>query len=260
MKKYANLHPPLVARIAAEESKQKDPEKAVKTRLHRLYGAYTQPNAHKKAGAVLDAWEASGAASPAPTEALLRLHASTRERLPYYTELYAFILNHTDPPASILDVGCGFNPFSLPILFSLMPVNRLHTYHAYDIDVQQAALLNRFFIRHSLPPTAGCLDLAVQTPDVEVDLALMFKLLPVLEAQSPAVSGTAAGGFRLASRLKARHLAITYPLKSLGGNEKGMERNYRHAFETALNAGQLSPFTLLTEKRIGTEWVYILRN
>jgi 16S rRNA (guanine(1405)-N(7))-methyltransferase len=248
MKKYTHLHHPLTARIASEESNKKDPEKAAKTRLHQLYGAYTQPNACKKAEALLNNRDVTS---------LLRLHASTRERLPHYAEFYQFILSRITPPASIMDLGCGFNPFSLPLLLQQLPAAHLKIYHAYDIDTRQAAVLNQFFTLHSLPPAAECLDLAVETPTPAADLALMLKLLPVLDAQAPAATGN---GFRLARSLKAKHLVITYPLKSLGGKEKGMARHYRHTFETAYNAGELSPFLLSAEQQIGTEWLYMLTN
>ncbi|MCL2498742.1 MAG: hypothetical protein FWE90_00220 [Defluviitaleaceae bacterium] len=258
MKKYIYLYPPLVERILAEEATRKDPDKAVKTRLHQLYGAYVQPSAYKKAVAVLNI--NNKALSVPEAGGILRLHASTRERLPHYPDFYRFIFEHVPPPESIVDLGCGFNPFSLPFLFEASPdiQAKLQTYYAYDICTQQAELLNRFFTVYGLPPAAECRDLATPEPfDSEppkADLVFMLKLLPVLEAQSP------DSGFRLACCLHARHLVITYPLKSLGGKEKGMARHYRHTFETAFNAGKLSPFIPVTERQIGTEWVYILTN
>ncbi|MCL2605035.1 MAG: hypothetical protein FWD90_11210 [Defluviitaleaceae bacterium] len=269
MKKYTYLYPPLVERILAEEAARKDPDKAAKTRLHQLYGAYVQPAMYKKAKTILSAAEQAKAEerhSPShEAESLLRLHASTRERLPHCLDFYRFIFEHVPPPESIVDLGCGFNPFSLPFLYeagSGIQV-KLKTYRAYDICTQQAELINRFFILHNLPPDAECLDLAA-TPDSESlilsseslipnsELVFMFKLLPVLEAQS------SGGGFRVVRGLTSKHLVITYPLKSLGGKEKGMARHYRHTFQTAYDAGLLSPFTLIAERQIGTEWVCIL--
>jgi len=264
MKKYTHLHPPLDSRIASEEQTKRDPEKAVETRLHQLYGAYTQPTAHKKASAILTTLETSPALDQitlSQTDALLRLHASTRERLPHYPAFYRFLFTHIPAPASIIDLGCGFNPFSLPYLFEANPATRqtLQAYHAHDIDTQQAALLNRFFSLHNLPPAAECSDLAVPcfnssllTPNSS--LALFLKLLPVLEAQA------AGSGFRLAQSLNVNHLVISYPLKSLSGKEKGMARHYRHTFETALHTGLLASFTPIAENTIGMEWVIVLQN
>ena len=241
--KYYMLYPPLVERILAEESKKKDPEKAAKTRLHQLFGAYVQGNAHKKAAAILKT-------GPAP-EKILALHASTKERLPTLTEFYSFIAAHTGSPESITDLGCGFNPFSIP----LMPVEfvkNLKKYNAYDIDMRTRDLLNGFFLTLGLPSSACCTDLAAETPQVEADITFMFKLLPVLDAQIP------GRGYELAGELNTRFLVITYPLKSLGGREKGMERNYSEAFESAEAAGKFGIYKKTAHIRIGNELVYIL--
>jgi len=252
-KKYDRVYPPLVERLLAEEEQKKgrDSVKAVKAKLHQVYGAYTQDNAHKKAAKLLDEMEnilpddlLLGAASK-----LLSLHASTKERLPYYTDFYDFILEHTGPLESILDIGCGYNPFSIP----LMPTSNLKTYYAYDIDTKTAEFINRFFTILGLPPMAQCADLAVHIPKDTADIAFMCKLLPVLESQAP------GSGFKLAQGLNVRNLLITYPLKSLGGREKGMARNYAAAFEKAMAEGELGKFTLASQKQIGQEILYYLR-
>ena len=94
----------------------------------------------------------------------------------------------------------------------------------------------------------------MHTPPEQADIAFMLKLLPVLEAQST------GSGFRLARDLNVRHLVITYPLKSLGGREKGMARHYSVAFETALAEGQLGKFSLVCQRQIGPEMLYFLAN
>jgi len=271
-KKYTGVYPPLIERFFEEENQKTrntdrkqddktndkakiklkpnhtdkknnaDIAKVVKTKLHQAYGAYTQDNAHKKAAKLLDTLE-----DATTTKALLSLHASTKERLPHYQEFYEFILKHTGKLESILDIGCGYNPFSLP----LIPTN-IKTYYAYDIDTRVADLLNRFFTHQGLPPLARCEDLAVHIPKETADIALMCKLLPVLEAQTP------GSGYKLARGLNVKYLLITYPLKSLGGREKGMIRNYTAAFESALADGQLGRFSLIAKQQIGAEMLYLL--
>ena len=240
--KYSMLYPPLVARIY-EEEKLKNPknyEKAAKTRLHQMFGAYVQGNAHKKAAALLERGD---------TDALLSLHASTKERLPHYTGFFAFIAAHAPGIQTIMDLGCGLNPFSLPYL----PWPGLNAYYAYDIDTRTRDLLNQFFASQNLPQTAACADLAVETPADKADLALLCKLVPVLEMQQT------GRGFELARQLDANFLAITYPTKSLGGREKGMSKNYAAQFENAYAGGALDGFTLLANATIGNELVYILQ-
>ena len=335
MKKYSAVYRPLVERLQAEAEKshKKSPEiiKAVKTKLHQLYGAYTQDNAHKKAAAIISTLEAetnlhilcpsldlsrnatapslrgaerrsnpgssykkpldcfanarkdggpAGQHSSAPdlrqlseaktaATALLSLHASTKERLPHYTQFYQFIISHTGPVETILDIGCGYNPFAIPFIqdgafpHSISEPREAHppsarsglkSYHAYDIDIKTAALINRFFTCLRLPPLASCADLAVQTPSHQADLALMCKLIPVLEAQAP------GSGFKLARELNARYLLITYPLKSLGGREKGMAKHYTANFEKAMAAGELGKFSLTAQTQAGDEILYLLIN
>ena len=180
---------------------------------------------------------------------LLSLHASTKERLPFYTDFYNFILEHTGPIESILDIGCGYNPFSVP----LIPDANIKAYYAYDIDIKATELINRFFSLIGLPSLAGCMDLAIHIPKDTADIAFMCKLIPVLEAQSP------GSGFKLARSLNVRHLLITYPLKSLGGREKGMGRHYSAAFEESLREGKLGRFFLAGQRKVGQEILYLLR-
>ena len=256
MKKYSAVYPPLVERLQAEaatkQKKSPDIVKAVKTRLHQLYGAYTQDNAHKKTASIISALEAESESiiQESTVNTLLSLHASTKERLPHYASFYDFIYSNTGPVKSILDIGCGYNPFSIP----LIPATGLETYYAYDIDVKVAGLLNRYFACLNLPQEAKCADLATSTPKEHADLALMCKLIPVLEAQIP------GSGFKLARELNARYLLITYPLKSLGGREKGMTKHYTTAFETALAEGELGKFSLIAQQQIGHEMLHILEN
>jgi len=108
--KYDNLYPPLVERIYNEATDIK----SAKKRLHQLYGAYNSANIHKKAEKILYSERFSECESP-ESEAfkIMRLHASTKERLPHISEFYQFITDHTGNPETILDLGCGFNPFSL---------------------------------------------------------------------------------------------------------------------------------------------------
>jgi len=239
--KYNMLYPPLIARVYEEERQKgaKDCEKATKTRLHQMFGAYVQGNTHKKAAALLEQL-------PASQRDILSLHASTKERLPHYEQFYTFITAHIPNIETIMDLGCGFNPFALQYLPALK------AYYAYDIDTRTRDLLNRFFALKNLPQTAFCADLVTETPTEKADLALLCKLIPVLEAQQ------AGRGFELARQLDTKYLVITYPTKSLGGRDKGMSKNYAAQFEKAYASGALGSFVLLASSQIGNELVYVL--
>jgi len=257
--KYNMLHSPLVERIYAEEARKgsKDAAKATKTRLHQMFGAYVQGNAHKKAAVLLQGIETGGDVQVASL-AIMALHASTKERLPYLEKFLAFIRDHVDMVETILDLGCGFNPFSVPFWQENFPACEstgkagIKAYLAYDIDTRTSDLLNRFFNYLNLPQVAACADLAVESPSAKADLALMCKLVPVLEAQLP------GRGFELARQTDAKFMVITYPLKSLGGREKGMGKNYAAQFENAYAGGLLGEYELVASEEIGNELVYLL--
>ena len=269
MKKYSNIYEALVERIRFEERNAKNPDKAAKTRLHQMYGAYVQPNINKKAMALIekiicsartrldlrDISDSNAACRTSPPPAdmniirLLKLHASTNERLPYYSDFYDFIFSQTGMTDKVLDLGCGFNPFSLPF-FPKQPSE----YHAIDIDIHTKDLLNAFFAFKRLPEYATCEDLVSVTPTVKVDLALMLKLIPVLEANKP------GRAYNLANELNTAWLVVTFPTKSLGGKIKGMATNYRAGFCCALKNKSLSNFSLVAENSIQNELVFVLKH
>lgn len=247
-KKYAFLHEPLIMRICAEEypkyKKEKDIIKAVKNRLHLLYGAFYSGECHQKASRLLDgAEQANTGAIKNISMEIMSLHASTNTRLPVLAEFYDFIFSKTGNVRSILDIGCGFNPFSIPWMPS-MPT----TYHAYDIDRRTSGLLNRYFTWLGLPSLANDLDIVAQTPRHAADIAFLFQLIPVLESQQK------KRGFELIQSLPVKYLAITYPIKSLSGKEKGMKAFYSDSFERSLDASS----TILAHSVIGHELVYVV--
>ena len=272
MKKYDGLFPPLVERVIHEERFAKNPDKAAKTRLHQIYGAYLQPNSNKKASALVKQLICpirAELASPASHEPettgnitaqvnitpaneiliqLLKLHSSTSERLPYYGDFYDFIFSHTGVAEKILDLGCGFNPFSLPF-FPQKPTE----YHTVDISLHTKDLLNTFFEMVQLPKYATCEDLTTFTPTVNVNLALVLKLFPVLEINNP------GRAYNLTNELNTTWLVVTFPTKSLGGRKKGMTANYRTSFFVEMNKNALSNFDVAAETVIGNELVFILK-
>ena len=239
MKKYAHIYKPLLERVYEEErqkhKREKDGVKAAKAKLHTIFGAFSNTDAHKSALTLLE--------KNADEAEIMKFHASTRERLPYLTDFYGFIFAHIGASACVLDLGCGFNPFSLP-WFPEKP----KTYHALDIDTRTADLTNRYFALQNLPPLAACADLAVETPNIQADVVFLFKLLPVLEAQKR------GRGADLLRELRAKHFVLSYPLKTLSGKEKGFKDFY------AAEARKLfsDEFPLVAEKVIGNELIYIL--
>lgn len=237
-KKYTSLHRPLVLRICEEEYKKynndKERLKAAKNTLHTMFGAYMPVDSYKKAWKLLDAGD---------TDQILNLHASTKERLQDLSEFYRFIFDSIGPIDSVLDIGCGFNPFTLSY-FPQKPTK----YHALDIDGRIADINNRFFDSIGMPELAGCSDIVAGTPTITADVAFLFKILPLIERQSKGRSA------KLLREIDSQFLIITYPTKSLSGKEKGMQEFYAAAFEEVMG-GNLFVFA---KRQIGMELVYVV--
>ncbi|MEL8769965.1 hypothetical protein J4Z17_23110, partial [Escherichia coli] len=81
------------------------------------------------------------------------------------------------------------------------------------------------------------------------ELAMIFKLLPVLEREQ---AGSAMA--RLQS-LNTPRMAVSLSTRSLGGRGKGMEANYAAWFEGGLPA----EFEIEDKKTIGTELIYLIK-
>jgi 16S rRNA (guanine(1405)-N(7))-methyltransferase len=208
-----------VARWALERSPTtREATKTAKRKLHQVFGAYTEADDLRSLQARVAGLPAS---SEIPTfqvacRELLSGHASTKERLPALEKLYPTLWGLTGCPGSVLDLACGYNPFTLP----WMGLDSHAEYRAYDIDHRLTAAINDFLRALGRPPTAETRDVLTNPPDQEVDVVLLFKALPCLEQQ---VRGA---GEQLLRRLRCRHMIVSYPLESLGGRLKGMRTSY----------------------------------
>ena len=231
-KKYAGVDAAVVARVCAEESKKhpkkKEAIKAAKNALHVMHGSFLSNECHGEASVLLR--QLSPESGPAQIQAtamwIMNLHASTKERLNDLEDIFAFVGRYITPESSVMDIGCGFNPFALPWLRE--PPK---SYLAYDISTETIDLLNQFFSLLGFPAyRASLLDAAAETPGTPVDVALLFKLLPLLQQQKK------GRGFELLSELHFKRAVVSFPLKSLTGKQKGMESFYSSLMESNLPA------------------------
>lgn len=225
--KYAQLDEGLVRQIALEELKnQKDRRSALKTtrtRLHRLAGAFLAPKLDYAKW--LDNFRSLPSedvvAFKETSKRMLRLHASTQERLPYLDTFFQTCLAPIAPIASILDLACGLNPLALP----WMPLEDNCDYFACDVVEPLVDFLNGYFPLSGLNGSAFNCNLLQSIPHQKVHLAFLLKLLPILDQVDPSTSST------LLDKVQADHLLISYPSKSLGGRSKGMKQTYTDHFD-----------------------------
>ena len=229
-KKYGDVHPDAIRRAIEEcegrYRKAKDLEKAVREKLHGVTSAF---NGLGRARATDD------------LEFLLSCHASTKERLPLkrMDALYGRIFSITGTPASILDLACGLNPLYL-LRCCPCPVT--------GVDVSRSCIE----LLSAEPNFTGrWADLlgADAVPQERFHVALLFKILPLLERQS------AGSATELMERVDAEYLVISFPTRTLGGHNVGMEKNYSEWMEAHIPCG----YTAIARFTDKNELFYILK-
>ncbi|MFZ1756414.1 MAG: hypothetical protein WBO46_22085 [Caldilineaceae bacterium] len=229
-RKYQAIAPDLVASIAAGElakgRSHKAAVKATKNQLHQSAAVYqTGRMAYDQwLSALKQVWPDVDGREPL-LRGLMAEHTSTNERLPFLDEFYSRIFALLPPIHSVLDIACGLNPLSLP----WMPLASQATYHAVDIFSDQIAFLNNFFCVANMSGKAETRNVLTDCPPEPVDLALILKTIPCLEQMDK------SAGSRLLGSIRARHLVVSFPIRSLGGRQKGMADTYAAHF-TALIA------------------------
>lgn len=220
--KYAQIMPSLVERIAREELEKHtdfaECVKAVRGRLHQLTGAYLAPKIAYAQWSVLFSDPSQDRRELC--RRMLRLHASTAERLPFLESFYSTCLAPISPLHSILDLACGLNPLALP----WMPVAEGCSYLACDVVLPMLGFVNQFFEIYPIAGQAFPCDLATYIPDQKVQVAFLLKTLPLLDQLDKTLSR------RLLEGIQAEHILVSYPAKSLGGRAKGMPINYTAQF------------------------------
>jgi 16S rRNA (guanine(1405)-N(7))-methyltransferase len=213
--RYRSVDPTLVMRIATEElpkaRNSDDAVKRVKRRLHQAIGAF------RAASPVAADWPVDDpAALREACAAVMRRHASTRERIPHLDRFYRSIWERTDIPARVLDLGCGLNPLALP----WMGIGDAH-YVATDVDADALATVGSFLAAVGQPHDIEPRDLVALPPGDEVDVALLLKLVTTLDRQDARAAG------RVLSGLRAGHAVVSFAARTLGGRGDARRIAYR---------------------------------
>lgn len=222
----------------AKRRSEKEADKAVRAAVHQMTGAFLTPEQLKTARGLLR--EYLSGREEALDEAL-RLHASTRERLPCAQAFYAAIFEVTGRPERILDLACGFNPLYLGA--------QGYRVTGYDVHKGAVELINEWANACSWSVRALCADLLGENAFERADLALMMKLLPVLEQQKK------GAGVRLLAEVPAAWRAVTFPLRTLGGRSVGMEKHYSDWMEANVPKG----LNLHSRLIVDNELIYLFK-
>ncbi len=253
-KNYRHIDAATVERVCREEAgkhpKQKEAAKAAKRRLHQMTGAYAAPERERESGlaaALLATTDRESVLSV--LDAMARAHASTSERLPFAGELYADIRAQVGRITSVLDLACGINPALYLADCLRAGIELPQRYAAYDIrrDVleQAAACFERFGIEGIADPC----DLLSECPEVQADVTLLFKVVPLLAHQRK-------GRFeQVIAQTRSRFVAVTFPTRSLSGRSVGMAGQYRRMFGEYLTR---TDYALALEKEYPSELLFLV--
>lgn len=251
-RRYRHIARSVIERMAGEELPKArnhgDAVKRTKRRLHQVFGAYATPLPYAK---LLERFKTlprypgggQGGGLKDACRDVLALHASSAERLPELEHFYQRIFEITGRPARILDLACGLNPFTIP----WMNLAAGTSYIAADIDLEMVQFVNEFLPMAGVSGAGIVNDLVAGPPDVEADVAFLFKTLPCLQHQTNRLG-------EVVDRIRARHIICSFPTRSLGNRPKGMVENYRTMF-AQVSTGRA---WRATEILFDTELVYVV--
>jgi len=234
------------ALAAARSGSAPEAVKRARRKLHQVHGAYLSHWNAKRAAELMD--EIRSAANPNDLKRacmlLMQIHESSAGRIDSLDRLFPMIYESTGVPDSILDLGCGLQPFALP----WMGLKTGAEYVACEIDNRLVDLVNDFFDAVGQKGKAACRDVLADLPKRRVDMAFLLQMLPCLEQQEKGSAG------RVLRKVNAEWILVSYPLKSLSGRERGMGRHYPKTMEAILDDLSLPCRSF----RLGEELFYLL--
>ncbi len=241
-RKYQDVCPDTIRRVWADcrarYKKPRDAERAARTALHGITGAFLTPEEAARCRRAMARWAADR--GDADLEAMLACHASTRERLPlsHTDALFGELFSRAGAPATVLDLACGLNP----IYLAARGVRAV----GLDISGQAVGIVNGFAETAGVPASARCADLlcAGAIPEERFDAALLLKVLPLLERQR------AGSAMAVMVRVSARALVVSFPTRTLGGRDVGMARHYSEWMAVHVPENRAIAFRLEAENEL----------
>ncbi len=222
--------------------------KSVKQELHYFYGAFQKDAAKREK--LLEQLKKTKKDSEEFTQLhkkIMMTHSSTQERLELYDGLYQDLFSITGKPDSILDIGCGLNPFSIP----WMKLNELH-YLASEFNEKDVAFIETYFTflrqqydRYDLKTTKINLvkDYAL-LKTIKTDVVFAWKLFDILDTKTTE---------NIMKHLNTDWLVASFSTKTLG--RKKMTSPRRAGFQKMLRRLNLEYKT----KEYENELFYLVR-
>jgi len=178
-------------------------------------------------------------------------HASTRERFDHREKFYQRLLSLLGKPRTILDVGCGLNP----LLHPLDKPPSLRLYVAVDkdpnaiaaIEAYARSLNERRMMALKWNISEGWERVISSSGVSEFDVAYLFKLVPVIQRQSPEL-------LRNLADTPARLLVVTGSKVALAKRRKIERREHAVLARFSAAAGR----RVKDQFSVGEEFCFIL--
>ncbi len=192
--------------------------KKSRSEARRIYGMFFDKNYNKKE-VYLQEYEKTK--NSELLNKILELHKSSRERLDFYETFYNEIFKKIGKVETILDLGCGFNPFSYNLL------NQKTKHYCVEISEDTVKFINLFFKIEGIKGKAFKIDLVKNHEKIKMfktDVCLALKLFDSLEERKRHITK------RIINEINAKVLVASFPTKSLGGRRE-IQKNKRAWFE-----------------------------
>ena len=226
-KKYRAITPDLVRQLCQDALEKgltdKSAVKTVRNKLHQVGGAYFKRKINYE--------DAAQTLADLPKDLhadhtrlfcrqLMEMHASTAERLTILPDFFHTCLAPIAPIRDILDLACGLTPLAVP----WMPLAEGCKYQCCDIYLDMMGFLQSFFEHFQIDGTAYSCDLSGAIPNSQAQVAFLLKSLPCLAQLDKSLP------LKLLETVQAEHVLVSFPVRSLGGQKKGMVDFYREQF------------------------------
>lgn len=191
--------------------------KGVRAKLRRVYGLFRDKDRNSLIKKLLKGKDVVKGRDV--VKEILQTHSSTKERLPFYGELYHKIFAVTGKPVTIIDLGSGINPFSIPY----MKLKQL-AYHAYDLNKEEIASLNKYFkfLNKSNPFFRGkaeVLDITEVKKILPADIAFLFKMTDVIDRGKGHKKTE-----EVITAISAKYVIVSFPTITMSGKKMNFPR------------------------------------
>ena len=220
IEKYLVQNPSIISYISNPKSKKtKAMIKNIRAKFHDIYEIF-QTNSISKRDNMLDKLELSDIDSHIN---ILKTHISSKERIPFYAELYEKIFSITGKAKSVLDLSCGLNPLSFP--FMKLPLST--RYFATELCEDDLLFIEKYFQKINLKNYSvikmNLVNEFEKLKDIRVDLCFIFKVIDILETQKKHIT------YKLLESINAPFVVASFSMSNVKGER--MRRDKVHFFE-----------------------------